>query len=132
MVENNELMRTLISRVPLPLSLASAAVSASSSPRSGPERRSMEAPAPVLPVMNLMLTQHLKIAARQILVSRCANRFRGGRREPSTVASYVQGEALGVVKMAHLGSLLPAIPKLKGHFFKTPEAEQDGAADFDA
>ena len=98
MAENNELMRTLISRVPLPLSLASAAVSASSSPRSGPERRSMEAPAPVLPVMNLMLTQPLKIAARQILISRCANRFRGGRREPSTVASYVQQDAVPVVK----------------------------------
>ena len=96
MAENNELMRTLISRVPLPLSLASAAVSASSSPRSGPERRSMEAP--VLPVMNLMLTQPLKIAARQILISRCANRFRGGRREPSTVASYVQQDAVPVVK----------------------------------
>ena len=58
----------------------------------------MEAPAPVLPVMNLMLTQPLKIAARQILISRCANRFRGGRREPSTVASYVQQDAAPVVK----------------------------------
>ena len=35
-------------------------------------------------------------------------------------------------QMAHLGSLLPAIPKLKGYFFKVHDAEPDGAVDFDA
>ena len=35
-------------------------------------------------------------------------------------------------QMAHLGSLLPAIPKLKGYFFKMHDAEPDGAVDFDA